>query len=139
MKCHVYLPKGISAERLAQIKAYQPNIKFAATYKLAIAQCEKEAGKECLLNCNPGARPEKVIGDSKIGTEIALNLRPDYVVCPTNNGTLLAGVWMGLKKARVKTRMVAAVTKKDCSGGCNRWISPNGRTRPFEDSRRIER
>lgn len=128
LKCHVYLPKAISAERLAQIKAYQPNIKFASTYKLAIAQCEKEAEKECLLNCNPGARHEKIIGDSKIGTEVALNLRPDYVVCPTNNGTLLAGVWMGLKKARVKTRMVAAVTKKtalaDAIAGFHRMEEP---------------
>lgn len=112
LKCHVYLPKGISPERLAQIQAYHPVVKLAAGYEEAIVQCEEDAKKLGLLNCNPGARFEKITGDSKIGLEIASRIKPDYVVCPTNNGTLLAGVWMGLKKAKVRTRMVAAVAKK---------------------------
>jgi threonine synthase len=112
LKCHVFLPSGIATERLAQIHAYHPTIKYGATYEQAIAQCEEDAEKKSLLNCNPGARHEKIIGDSRIGKEIAMNIRPDYVVCPTNNGTLLAGVWSGLRKAGVKTRMVAAVTRK---------------------------
>jgi len=112
LKCHVYLPRRIAAERLAQIQAYHPAIKYGATYEQALAQCEKDAEKKGLLNCNPGTRHEKIIGDSKIGKEIAMNIRPDYVVCPTNNGTLLAGVWSGLRKSGFKTCMVAAVTKK---------------------------
>ena len=112
LKCHVYLPKGIAMERLTQIRAYHPTIRFAPTYQHAIAKCEKDAEKQNLLDCNPGARHEKIKGDSGIGKEIAMNDRPDYVVCPTNNGTLIAGVWLGLKKAGVKTRMVAAVTRK---------------------------
>jgi threonine synthase len=64
------------------------------------------------LNCNPGSRREKLDGDSTIGYEIARRIRPNYVVCPTNNGTLLAGVWAGLKKSRAKPVMVAAVAKK---------------------------
>ena len=112
LNCHVYLPSRIAAERLAQIQAYHPTIKYAATYEQAIAQCEEDSEKKSLLNCNPGARYEKIKGDSGIGMEIARNIRPDYVVCPTNNGTLLAGVWSGLRRAGVKTRMVAAVTTK---------------------------
>ena len=112
LKCHVYLPSSIAVERLVQIQAYHPTIKYAGTYEEAIAQCERDAEKKSLLNCNPGARHEKIIGDSRIGIEIGMDFRPDYVVCPTNNGTLLAGVWLGLRKGGVKTRMVAAVTKK---------------------------
>ena len=112
LKCHVYLPSSIAAERLVQIQAYHPTIKYAATYEEAIARCERDAEERRLLNCNPGARHEKIIGDSRIGIEVGMNVRPDYVVCPTNNGTLLAGVWLGLRKGGVKTRMIAAVTKK---------------------------
>jgi threonine synthase len=112
LKCHVYLPSRIAAERLVQIQAYHPTIKFAATYEQAIAQCEEDAEKKRLINCNPGARHEKIKGDCEIGKEIATKIRPDYVVCPTNNGTLLAGVWMGLRRAGVNARMVAAVTRK---------------------------
>jgi threonine synthase len=128
LKCHVYLPKGISRERLAQIQAYHPVIKLAAGYEEAILQCGEDAKKQGLLNCNPGARFEKIIGDSKIGVEIAKRIRPDYVVCPTNNGTLLAGVWIGLKKANVKPHMVAAVAKKtvlaDAIAGYHRLDKP---------------
>jgi len=112
LKCHVYLPGGIAPERLTQIRAYHPTIKFAPTYERAIAVCEAAAEKWGYLNCNPGARHEKIIGDAAIGREIAMNGRSDYVVCPTNNGTLLAGVWWGLKKAGVKPRMVAAIARK---------------------------
>jgi threonine synthase len=112
LKCHVYLPRGIAPERLAQIQAYHPTITFAPSYKRAIAVCEAAAEKRSFLNCNPGARLEKILGDAAIGREIAMTRRPDYVVCPTNNGTLLAGVWRGLKSAGIKTRMVAAVTRK---------------------------
>ena len=112
LKCRVYLPKGIAPERLAQIQAYHPTIKFASTYERAIAVCAEDAENKGLVNCNPGALHEKIKGDSVIGEEIAKKVQPDYVVCPTNNGTLLAGVWSGLRSTGCKTRMVAAATKK---------------------------
>lgn len=128
LKCRVYLPKGIAQERLAQIQAYHPVIKFASSYERAIAACEQGAKELGLLNCNPGARSEKIKGDSRIGIEIGRETKPDYVVCPTNNGTLLAGVWIGLKKVRVKTCMVAAVAKKtvlaDAIAGFHRLDEP---------------
>jgi threonine synthase len=112
LRCNVYLPEGIAPERLAQIQAYHPNIIFAGDYEEAIAECNRQAPQEGLLNCNPGARIEKIKGDSRIGVEIASRIKPDYVICPTNNGTLLAGVWMGLKRARVRTQIAAAVTRE---------------------------
>lgn len=110
LKCHIFLPKKIAAERLAQIEAFNPTISFSDTYNEAIAQCNEKSRSESFLNCNPGARIEKIIGDSKIGTEIAMRTWT-HVVIPTNNGTLLAGVWTGLRKAHANAKMVAAVAK----------------------------
>ena len=112
LECNVYLPDKISSERLAQIQAYHPKITFVESYKNAIAECSDQAYREGLLNCNPGARIEKINGDSRIGAEIARRLEPEYVVCPTNNGTLLAGVWMGLKRAGVRTKIVATIARE---------------------------
>jgi len=110
IKCHVYLPEDIAQDRLAQIEAYHPIIRLIpGEYQKAIEECSRDAKRRGLLNCNPGMRPEKLSGDSHIGAEIAACLSPDYVVCPTNNGTLLAGVWLGFKKADKNTRMIAAV------------------------------
>ena len=112
LRCHVFLPKTIATERMAQIQTYNPIVSTCETYDSAIAECQAAAEDYRLLNCNPGARSEKVHGDSSIGIEIAKKRKWSYVVCPTNNGTLLAGVWMGLKRAHVKTRMVAAIAKQ---------------------------
>lgn len=112
LECHVFLPKTIAPERMAQIQAYNPIISTSESYDTAIAQCEAAAKSYGLLNCNPGARAEKAEGDSSIGVEIARKRKWSYVVCPTNNGTLLAGVWMGLKRTRIKTRMIASVAKQ---------------------------
>ena len=112
LECHVFVPKNIAPERIAQIQSYNPIISTSENYDDAIAECEADAGRYGLLNCNPGARAEKVQGDSSIGVEIAKKQTWSYVVCPTNNGTLLSGVWMGLRRAHVKTRMVASVAKE---------------------------
>jgi len=47
-----------------------------------------------------------------IGIEIAQSLRPDHIVCATNNGTLLAGVWKGAKQSALRSHMTAAVATK---------------------------
>lgn len=53
----------------------------------------------------------KIVGDSVIGKEIAEKIQPDFVVVPTNNGTLFAGVWKGLKGSKATPVMVAATAK----------------------------
>ena len=111
LKCHVFLPHTIAPDRLSQIQAYSPTITLCNTYDEAIKECQSTADHEGFLNCNPGARIEKMIGDSGIGREIAKK-KWTYVICPTNNGTLLAGVWQGLKAAGARTRMIASATKQ---------------------------
>ena len=111
IECHVYVPRTIAPDRMSQIQAYDPIISQSDTYDKAIAECQAVAERESYLNCNPGARPEKVNGDQAIGSEIAKKQKWTYVVCPTNNGTLLAGVWRGLRKSGSKTKMVASVAR----------------------------
>jgi threonine synthase len=127
IKCHVFLPKAVSTERRAQIEAYAPQIMFLNTYKDAIDMCQVASERHGFLNCNPGARIEKINGDARIGREIARK-KWDSVVCPTNNGTLFAGVWKGLKQKRAVTRMIAAVTSKtelaDAIAGFHRIEEP---------------
>ena len=111
LKCYIFLPKTIAPERLAQIEAFNPTVSFSDSYNEAITECNEKSRNEGFLNCNPGARIEKIIGDSNIGTEIAKE-RWTHVVVPTNNGTLLAGIWKGLKKAHRSTTMIAAIAKQ---------------------------
>jgi len=113
LECHVFISAGVSRDRLLQIKAFRPVIHTVeGDYKDAIETCNVEAEKNGFLNCNPGARFEKIVGDSEIGKEIASELRPNSVVCPSNNGTLIYGVWLGLKEAGLQPRMIAAVAPK---------------------------
>jgi len=112
LECHVHLPQGIALERLAQIQAYRPVIHVASTYREAFAECQEQCRREGMLDCNPGSRFEKLRGNSRLGAEIATRIKPGCMVCPTNNGTLLAGVWMGMKYRKLRPRMIAAVAKE---------------------------
>jgi len=113
LECHVFISKGIEPERLAHIQAYHPILHMIdGNYEKAVTGCHEYSQSEGCLNCNPGVRHEKVIGDSRIGFELGHELKMDYVACPTNNGTLIAGIWTGLRESGLNPRMVAAVTRK---------------------------
>ncbi len=61
-----------------------------------------------IYNASAGYCQAKLEGNSYIGQEIANDLNPDYVICPTNNGTHFVGVGMGITRAGCKARMTAA-------------------------------
>jgi len=113
LECHVFISRGIEPERLAHIRAYHPIISLTkGTYDRAIVECQNQSESHGYLNCNPGARREKMVGDSRIGNELGREVNVDYVVCPTNNGTLIAGIWAGLKQSGQSPIMVAAVARE---------------------------
>lgn len=107
----VFLSKKIEKERLRLISAFSPRIHLVpGGYDKAYRESEGFAEKEGIYNANPGRNRFKIIGDSGIGREIVEQLGtrfPDYILVPSNNGTLIAGVWLGSKHA--KPRMIAAV------------------------------
>jgi len=109
---HVFISKYISRERLNLIKTFRPVLHIVdGNYEDAIRESEEFALKKGIKSANPGKNFNKIIGDSEIGKEIAEQLHDDidYIVVPTNNGTLLSGIWLGIKN-KVKPHMVAAIS-----------------------------
>lgn len=111
-KAHVFVG-DIPDEKLQLIRMFGPEIrKVKGAYLEAVdAMREYMAGKD-VYNANAGYCPAKLEGNSYIGYEVARDLKPDYVVCPTNNGTHFVGVGIGVRKAGSRARMVAAVAPK---------------------------
>jgi len=109
LECHIYVPESISQERLTLIKAFRPKIRYVTGgYMGAVRKSNVEMSRRQIYNANPGTCAAKILGNFEIGKEIADQLRPDLVICPTNNGTHLTGVWMGLKYRGLRSRIVAA-------------------------------
>jgi len=110
----VFASNEVSQERLNLISAFAPRLHIVkGDYDYAVHQSEVFAKSMGVYNANPGHNRYKPLGDSEIGFELVQQLGnkiPDYIVVPTNNGTLLSGVWMGVKANGPK--MVAAVSKK---------------------------
>jgi len=112
IKCHIYISKTISQERLNLIRMFAPEIHLVeGGYEEAIKKSNIEMEEKGIYNANPGRCRLKILGDSYIGKEIAEELNPDFVIIPTNNGTLFCGVWEGFKDSKIKPRMVAATAR----------------------------
>ncbi|MDH3348661.1 MAG: PLP-dependent lyase/thiolase [Desulfobulbaceae bacterium] len=110
LECHVWVSENISGERLRLIKMFSPVIhRVGGDYLEAVLLSNSEMGKYEIYNANPGECQGKIEGNSVIGYEISKSLRPDVIICPTNNGSLLRGVWLGLNKMDIYPKMVAVI------------------------------
>jgi threonine synthase len=114
IRVNVFVSNRMGQERLNLISVFSPKLHFVnGAYGDAVRESETFAESMGLYNANPGHNTHKLLGDSAIGSEIVSQLKnasPDYVLVPTNNGTLISGVWMGIKKA--SPRMIAAVARE---------------------------
>jgi threonine synthase len=110
----VFLSNSIENERLGLISAFSPSVHLVdGGYDDAYRESEAFAEEKGVYDANPGRNRFKIVGDSEIGREIVQQLgtrSPDYVFVPSNNGTLISGVWLGSKLAR--PIMIAAVAPK---------------------------
>lgn len=112
LQCDIYVSKNISPEKKTLIEMFKPKIHVVdGDYTEAIRVSNLDFEEKGIYNANPGHCEAKLLGNADIGREIAKQIDPDFVICPTNNGTHLAGVWMGLRMAGKKPRMVAATAK----------------------------
>lgn len=115
IEVNVFLSRATSNERLRLISIFGPVIHMVdGTYDDAIRESNLFAETKSVYNANPGHNTHKMSGDSNIGLEISSQMtyrRPDCVVVPSNNGTLISGVWIGIRN-EAKPIMVAAVAEK---------------------------
>jgi len=114
IKVNVFVSRSISRDRLELISTFSPKLHVVdgSSYDDAVRESEAFIAKSGGYDCNPGRNKHKLLGDSVIGRELLRQLKepPDWVVVPSNNGTLISGVWQGIREA--KPRMVAAVAKE---------------------------
>jgi threonine synthase len=108
-KAHIFIGSDTPKEKVKLIELFKPEIhiiegNFMDSFKASM----KFIAERKIYNANAGYCQAKLIGNSYIGLEIAKELKPTIVVCPTNNGTLLVGVGIGLKKKRINARLIAA-------------------------------
>jgi threonine synthase len=111
VRCHVFASEKISEEKSKLISSFGGELhKVGGGLREAHAECVRFVERHGVYDANPGRNVKKIEGDAAIGEEIAAQLeeRPSHVLIPTNNGTLLSGIWMGFKRTPVRPRMVAA-------------------------------
>lgn len=111
VEAHIFLGSSTPKEKIRLVEAFQPKIHYAdGGYLKAVEALKKFVERNEVYNANAGYCEAKLIGNSYIGAEIARDLAPSIVICPTNNGTHFVGVGRGVLESRreVKPRMIAA-------------------------------
>jgi len=111
VRCHVFVPNSISEEKARLITSFGGELhRIQGGLREAYSRCVDFIGLHGAYDANPGRNAKKIEGDSAIGVEITAQLdeKPSHVFVPTNNGTLLAGVWRGFRENNVRPRIVAA-------------------------------
>ncbi|MGC8850216.1 MAG: PLP-dependent lyase/thiolase [Candidatus Bathyarchaeia archaeon] len=108
-RSHVFIGSDTPEEKIQLLKVFQPSIhKVKGDYLDAVdALLEFLDGRD-VYNANAGYCEAKILGNSYIGEEIARDLKPSYVICPTSNGTHFVGVGMGILRTGLKPKLVAA-------------------------------
>ncbi len=112
-KSHVFIGSDTPQEKLRLLKVFHPYIHWVEGGYLDAVEALLEFLKgRRIYNANAGYCEAKLLGNSHIGTEISKDLKPDYIICPTNNGTHFVGVGMGIKRSGLKSKLVAAIAPK---------------------------
>ena len=112
LQAHIFLGSETPLEKITLVKMFHPVIHMSkGDYRNAVEMLRKFVARKKIYNANAGFCEAKLIGNSYIGTEIAQDIRPDYVICPTNNGTHFVGVGMGVRKRWKQARMIAAISR----------------------------
>lgn len=111
VRCHVFVPNSISEEKARLIASFGGELHRArGGLRETFSECVDFIGLHGAYDANPGRNAKKIEGDSAIGAEITAQLdeTPSHVFVPTNNGTLLAGVWAGFRGNNARPKIVAA-------------------------------
>ena len=110
MRCVIFVPEKAPAAKLAQLLVFGAQV-FAVqgTYDDAFDLCMEVCARRRWFNRNTGHNPFTREGKKTAAFEIfeQLGRIPDWVVVPTGDGNILAGIWKGfcdLKQAGIADR-----------------------------------
>ena len=111
MRCVIFVPEKAPAAKLAQLLVFGATVLAVnVTYDEAFDLCMEVCAKRGWFNRNTGHNPFTREGKKTAAFEIfeQLGRIPDWVVVPTGDGNILAGIWKGfcdLKQAGIADRM----------------------------------
>jgi threonine synthase len=100
--CTIYVPHDTARIKLLQMMAHGAKIvRVKGDYTLAMLTAKSAYEKHGRYLA--GDYPYRSEGEKSVGLEIvdALDGDVDYIACPIGNGTLLHGIWKGLKELKI--------------------------------------
>jgi threonine synthase len=102
IKCHIYVPEGTSADKLAQIRIYGAELRRIPGTREDTAQAALRAAAG-MYYASHSWNPFFFHGTKTFAFEMCEQLgwkSPDTVILPVGNGTLLLGAGIGFKELR---------------------------------------
>ena len=111
MPCVIFVPEKAPAAKIAQLLVFGAKVlAVKGTYDDAFDLCMEVCAKRGWFNRNTGHNPFTREGKKTAAFEIfeQLGKIPDWVVVPTGDGNILAGIWKGfcdLKEAGIADRL----------------------------------
>ncbi|NCA82159.1 MAG: threonine synthase [Opitutae bacterium] len=111
MPCVIFVPEKAPAAKIAQLLIFGANVlAVKGTYDDAFDLCMEVCAQRGWFNRNTGHNPFTREGKKTAAFEIydQLGKIPDWVVVPTGDGNILAGIWKGfrdLKAAGIAPKM----------------------------------
>lgn len=123
VKAHIILPVDTPDIKIAQIKSHGAIIhRVYGDYNAAEVEASKLFRKRGWYLM--GDYPYRGEGEKSVGFEIADEINADYIISPIGNGTLIYGIWKGLKEFKnVKLAKKLPVLIGVQSKGCNTVVN----------------
>ncbi len=102
LECHVYVPRGVAAQRLAWLHAFGAHVCVSSgDYDLAYDEAERDAALNGWHSRNCALNPFLVEGKKTVSLEMAERIgAPDLVIAPVGDGCTLGAIGKGFREAR---------------------------------------
>ena len=123
IRAHIILPDETPDIKIAQIKSHGAIIhRVDGDFNTAEVEASKLFRKRGWYLM--GDYPYRGEGEKSVGFEIADEINADYIISPIGNGTLVYGIWKGLKEFKnVKLAKKLPVLIGVQSKGCNTVVN----------------
>lgn len=129
IRCTIYVPQDTPRVKLLQMKAHGALVeKVNGDYTKAAAVARRQYEEKGAYLA--GDYPYRSEGEKSVGFEIAdeIGTDYDYIACPIGNGTLLHGIWKGLKEMKTvgligRLPKILGVQAEDCNTVVKAFLS----------------